>query len=206
VSDVRALFLTGTLDWNTPPYQAEMVRWGMPNAQHLIVENVGHEQIIPQREVQTAIIRFLQGEDVRDVKVIAPEIRFVPIDGFDPEVTHPSASLAQHMLAVVGAEGLDAALSRYRDLRAEHPTANMEREINALGYGLLNRGRLQDAIAVFTMNTEDYAEAFNTWDSLGEAYRATGDRERAIEYYDRSLELNPDNTNAVRMLEEMGAR
>lgn len=89
VSDVRTLFLTGTLDWNTPPYQAEQIRWGMTNATHLIVENAGHEQIYTQREVLQAMSRFLQGEDVSKVKVVLPPLKFVPIDRYDPEITHP---------------------------------------------------------------------------------------------------------------------
>ena len=90
VSDVRTLFLTGTLDWNTPPYQAEQVRWGFVNARHIIVENAGHEQVLPQPEIQRAIERFLRGEEVRDVHLALPPLRFVPIDGHDPAVTHPS--------------------------------------------------------------------------------------------------------------------
>lgn len=90
VSNVRTLFLTGTLDWNTPPHQAEMVRWGMPNATHLIVENAGHEQILSQPAIRAAIVRFLKGEDVSDVHVKLPALRFVPIDEYDPQVTHPS--------------------------------------------------------------------------------------------------------------------
>ncbi len=90
VSDVRTLFLTGTLDCNTPPHQAELVRWGMPNATHLIVENAGHEQILPQPEIRAAVVRFLKGADVSDVYVKLPPLRFVPIDKDDPQVTHPS--------------------------------------------------------------------------------------------------------------------
>lgn len=92
VSDVRTLFLTGTLDWNTPPHQAEEVRWGFTNGTHLIVENAGHEQILTQPQIGKAIVRFLSGEDVRDVKVALPPIRFVPIEGYDPAVTHPSVA------------------------------------------------------------------------------------------------------------------
>ena len=90
VSEVRTLFLTGSLDFNTPPYQAEEIRWGMPNATHIVVENAGHEQILPQRETQQVIMRFLQGEDVRDVTIALPPLRFVPIEGSDPRVSHPS--------------------------------------------------------------------------------------------------------------------
>jgi pimeloyl-ACP methyl ester carboxylesterase len=90
VSDVRTLFLAGTLDWNTPPFQAEQARWGFPNSDHIIVRNAGHEQILTNPAVQEAILAFLRGEDVSDVTASNPPLRFVPLEGYDPEVTHPS--------------------------------------------------------------------------------------------------------------------
>lgn len=90
VSDVRALLLSGSLDWNTPPYQAERLRWGLRNATHISVENAGHEQVLPQPAIQRAIVAFLQGEGVSGVRVALPPLRFVPLEGYDPEVTHPS--------------------------------------------------------------------------------------------------------------------
>ena len=51
VSMLPTLFISGTLDSNTPPYQAEEVRWGFPNSIHLIVENAGHESTLPLPEV-----------------------------------------------------------------------------------------------------------------------------------------------------------
>ena len=50
---------------------------------------------------------------------------------------------------------------------------------------------------------EAYPEGFNTYDSLAEAYAVKGDRELAIKNYRRSLELNPQNTNAVAKLKEL---
>lgn len=75
VSNVPVLFVSGTLDSNTPPFQAEELRWGMPNAVHLIVENAGHEDTLPHREVQAIIAEFLAGRDVsgRRVALAAPK-------------------------------------------------------------------------------------------------------------------------------------
>jgi urease alpha subunit len=44
-----------------------------------------------------------------------------------------------------------------------------------------------------------------TYDSLGEAYMANGDKELASKNYRKSLELNPKNTNAVEMLKKLAA-
>jgi tetratricopeptide (TPR) repeat protein len=41
------------------------------------------------------------------------------------------------------------------------------------------------------------------YDSLGEAFMAAGERELAIENYEKALEIDPDNSNAVRMLERL---
>ncbi len=90
VSDVRTLFLTGTLDWNTPPYQAEEVRWGFTDGTHITVKNAGHEQVLSHPEVQQAIVDFLRGAQVGDREISMPALRFVPLDGTSTEVTHPA--------------------------------------------------------------------------------------------------------------------
>ncbi len=79
LSDVTTLFISGSLDSNTPPHQAEEVRWGFPNSAHLIVENAGHEDMIPHPDVQQAIMDFLGGQDVRDRSIALPQPDFIPI-------------------------------------------------------------------------------------------------------------------------------
>jgi cytochrome c-type biogenesis protein CcmH/NrfG len=62
-----------------------------------------------------------------------------------------------------------------------------------------------DAIAIFELNVEMFPGDGNAYDSLGEAYMVSGNKERAITNYRRSLELTPKNTNAVEMLEKLEA-
>ncbi len=78
-SNTRTLFISGTLDSNTPPYQAEEVRWGFSNAAHLIVEYAGHEDTLPNPEVQTAILDFFNGKDVSQTRVSLGKPKFKPI-------------------------------------------------------------------------------------------------------------------------------
>ena len=44
----------------------------------------------------------------------------------------------------------------------------------------------------------------NVYDSLGEAYMKTGQKELAIKNYEKSLELNPKNDNGKEMLKKLG--
>ena len=39
---IPALFISGTLDTNTPPYQAEKIRWAFPNSDHIIIDALKH--------------------------------------------------------------------------------------------------------------------------------------------------------------------
>jgi pimeloyl-ACP methyl ester carboxylesterase len=69
------LFLSGSLDWNSPPDQAEEVRGGYPHSTHLCVEHAGHEQILAHPEVRRAVADFLDGRDVggREIRYRPPE-------------------------------------------------------------------------------------------------------------------------------------
>jgi pimeloyl-ACP methyl ester carboxylesterase len=77
-SPVPTLFLSGSLDGTTPPYQAEEVRWGFPAGVHLIVENGGHETL-PAAEVQEVVAAFFRGEDVAARRIVLPPPRFLPL-------------------------------------------------------------------------------------------------------------------------------
>jgi|GEM_PF-1290240 cyclase len=70
----------------------------------------------------------------------------------------------------------------------------------------LQRGqeRPEDALAVFKYGIEVFPEAWNTHDSLAEAYAVVGEKDLAIKHYNKSLELNPDNDNAVTELAKLG--
>jgi tetratricopeptide (TPR) repeat protein len=111
-------------------------------------------------------------------------------------------SICAPMTEALVEDGAEAAVARYRELKAEEPESwsFAEQELNMLGYQLLARNMTGDAIDIFELNVEAYPEAFNTYDSLGEALMAAGRHDEAIANYERSLELNPDNANAVTML------
>src|SRR6185503_1931067 len=93
VTGARVLLLSGTLDFNTPPYQSEEFRWGAPSATHLVVENVGHDEMFFQNDTVVPVVRdFLAVKDVRECSITYPPLRFVPLTGTDPAVTHPSVT------------------------------------------------------------------------------------------------------------------
>src|SRR5688500_11589265 len=105
-----------------------------------------------------------------------------------------------------GNSGSSETTSKTKDLSPKTDfVALTESQMNDLGYRMIRLKRIKDALAVFKQNTVDFPNAFNTWDSLAEGYMLDGDKELATKYYKKSLELNPDNTNAVQKLKELGA-
>jgi CubicO group peptidase (beta-lactamase class C family) len=109
-----------------------------------------------------------------------------------------------HLMQAVFAEGAEGALGVVRELLGQGDDKPSEAVVNRLGYWLLGRDRVDEAIELFELNVELYPEAWNVYDSLGEAQLVKGLREEGLANYRRSLELNPDNDNARQVLAEVG--
>ncbi|HMQ63280.1 MAG TPA: serine hydrolase [Flavilitoribacter sp.] len=106
----------------------------------------------------------------------------------------------------IDAEGPDAGLNAWATLKNEHAGDYElnEDEMNTQGYIYLNEGNTKAALAVFRINAEEYPNSSNVFDSYGEALMKDGQKDEAVVNYKKSLELNPGNDNAVKMLEKMG--
>jgi len=95
---------------------------------------------------------------------------------------------------------LPSAERAVQEMAARGDPAQVEAVINEIGYGLMRMQKAERALEVFELNTRVFPESFNTWDSLGEAHMALGHDDEAIRAFERSLELNPNNTNAQTMI------
>lgn len=112
------------------------------------------------------------------------------------------------LFSTLQSDDVAAAIAQYRELRANQPDRYDfgEAELNTLGHRLLQGGRVDDAVEIFRLNVEMFPDAWNTYDSLGEAYMKQGNNELAAKNYRRSLALNPGNEGAVKALEVLETR
>lgn len=103
--------------------------------------------------------------------------------------------------------GIDAAIQKYNDLKANHSDQYFfgENQFNRLGYRLMGQEKIKEAIEIFKLNVQAFPQSWNVYDSLGEAYMNDRQTNLAIQYYEKSLELNPENENARRILERLGS-
>lgn len=100
-------------------------------------------------------------------------------------------------------KGTAVALEEYDVLKSQDASKVDEGTLNGLGYRLLYGGKESDAINVFKKNVELYPQSGNVYDSLGEAYAKVEQKDLAIQNYEKSLQLNPKNNNAVEQLKKL---
>ncbi len=100
-------------------------------------------------------------------------------------------------------KGTEALAKLYKDLEKSYPNEMNEGTLNNLGYRMLRDDRIQDAIKIFKLNIDIHPGYANGFDSLGEAYMVSGEKDLAIRNYKKSLELDPQNENAVNMLKKL---
>ncbi len=62
---------------------------------------------------------------------------------------------------------------------------------------------MKEAIAIFKLNTEEYPKSWRALSNLGGSYMADGNETLAIEAYEKSVELNPNNNAAVEILKKL---
>ena len=85
-----------------------------------------------------------------------------------------------------------------KGLKSNYNTS--ENELNSFGYELMNAKKENEALEIFELNTKLYPNGFNTFDSLGECLLLLGKKEEGIKAYKKSLELNPKNENARKII------
>lgn len=78
-----------------------------------------------------------------------------------------------------------------------------EADLNTAGYDLLAAKKTNEAIEVFKLNVKLFPDSWNTYDSLGEAYAAAGNKKEAIANYEKSIQLNPKNDSGKETLAKL---
>lgn len=113
-----------------------------------------------------------------------------------------------HLRGLFSAGKLDEVESEAKKMVADpkYRYVNFEQKINQAGYDLMNSKQMDAALYVFELNTKLYPKSANTWDSYAEANWKANKTEKAIEYYNKAIALDPNGVtgdNSRRMLGEI---
>lgn len=121
-------------------------------------------------------------------------------------LANPKPSVATKLNRIIKNEGIEPAEKAYENIKSSHaekysfPSGDFVR----VGYKFLQSDKLEEALFIFKINVEANPDDWNANDSYGEALLENGEKEKAIEYYTKSIELNPENYGAVEILKGFG--
>ncbi|NNE98299.1 MAG: DUF2911 domain-containing protein [Pyrinomonadaceae bacterium] len=94
-----------------------------------------------------------------------------------------------------------------KDIDEAIPLGN-KNQLNQMGYTYLNAKFYPTAIKIFEANAAKNPTDPNMFDSLGEAYKISGDKANAIKNLKKALSMNPPanvKANSEKLLKELGA-
>jgi 3-oxoadipate enol-lactonase len=167
---VPALVLAGEHDIPDVHSHAGVIQYGIPGARREIILNSGHLIPIEQPEEFNKTV-----------------FRFLRRNEFFSRLN-------------IG--GVEEAEKYFNSNFKSEPQVPMfsEAEMNQLGYYYLQQDKTKEAVRLFTLNTISYPDSWNVYDSLGEALLKEGNKSLAEKNYRKSLELNPENENAINVL------
>lgn len=170
----------------------------------------------PLREPATELVHI--GDGVFVSRMDERRRRFVP-DGMGRMTLRVSEGDADDVIAVlprmkddefvpfelVQRGDRDAALKAYTELLALAPNdeAVNEQRLNMSGYELMNRGKVEQARDLFYINMMLYPKSANVYDSYAEACLKLGEKREALTNYRRAAAMDPNNSNASRIVAEL---
>ena len=129
------------------------------------------------------------------------------------KVEYPPKSIAKIFGRVLINQGIITAKDTLYELMKDTINYELsESELNALGYDFMNKNnpyhliedpKYNEALETFKFNMELFPSSWNVYDSYGEALLKTDQKDKAIKMYKKSIELNPNNENGKKILEEL---
>ncbi|WP_245574801.1 serine hydrolase domain-containing protein [Aequorivita capsosiphonis] len=115
-------------------------------------------------------------------------------------------SIANKIKQIIDTKGVGDIKKLYFELKNNQQDKYnfSEGQLIDLGYYYLSKNKNDFAIAVFEISVEAFPNSFNAFDSYAEALLKQGEKKKAIENYKKSIKLNPENINGIRVLKKLG--
>lgn len=127
-----------------------------------------------------------------------------------PEDSEQEKDIFAELYFALRDDGVEAALARYRVLRAEHSDEYDFNEFVLLvaGSKLLAKDRSESAAAFLELNAGEYPDGeflYYTYYLLAKAHQNLGRRPEALDACRKALDLRPDNATIASLLDEIEA-
>jgi glyoxylase-like metal-dependent hydrolase (beta-lactamase superfamily II) len=168
-----------------------------------------HEAIVNSAEVvREEMLKGRSYGDMQQSDVLADWAHFsegyVSLDEWLKELVDaleapaPSATLYEPLYYALRDQGVDAAVAKYYDLKKNHASEYrfVDDDLMFMAGKLSKSNKVDAAIAFWSLCATEFPKSIYVWYcyySLGKLYASTGSKDLAIENYEKSSELNPNN-------------
>ncbi|MEI9921424.1 MAG: serine hydrolase [Bacteroidota bacterium] len=159
---------------------------------------------VPEKQLGVAVLAYRNNTGISAELTNRILKRILLDSAFDAQ-----ARPVSFIIRSVVAKSNDQQLTECYDQNKKSPKysyTNAESDLNSAGYELLNSGNVNDALKIFRLIVKAFPDSGNAFDSLGEAYLKAGDKQNALVNYRRAFELNPENENAKKIVDELSNR
>jgi len=154
---------------------------------------------VPLAEVSTKL--RMEGHDDDALKLAQMNVDMNPKSAF------AKRQAANTTLVLAYRKGGPAGAAAYADLKTKYGQGVVSEDmLNGVGYEMIGEKHAELGIEVFKLAVSEYPNSANSYDSLGEAYAAHGDKKLAIAAYKTSLKLDPTNANAQAKIDELNGK
>lgn len=126
------------------------------------------------------------------------------IVGFvDKDLLDKTPEFTNLLQELISSNQSEKAVKEYYKVKEKYPYVNFERAINILGYDFISKKRIDHAITLFKLNTEEFPNSINVFDSLGESYFVNKQYDLALKSYKKAIELGGTDSNTKMMVEKI---
>jgi tetratricopeptide (TPR) repeat protein len=131
-----------------------------------------------------------------------PTVAYDAMDILNGKLVKYKKSLAFTYAGDLFQNGADYALTRFNELKNNIDDYILrETEMDRVGLEFSRYSKFQaQSLEVYRLNTELFPDSWQTFNNYGNALWKNGKKEEALVMFKKSLELNPNNENAQKML------
>jgi len=162
----------------------------------------------PEKDVARGMMRMVRdvNKDLGKMKIPGPsrvEVQCITCHRGRPR----PLTLADELSGVYETAGIDSTVARYNLLHDRFYGAGSydftERSLNELGASLMAKGKNEDAVRIFQLNVQQNPNSSPAYSSLADAYAAAGQKDLAIQNYEKAVQLEPRNRDAEEKLKKL---
>jgi CubicO group peptidase (beta-lactamase class C family) len=151
--------------------------------------------LVPEKGIGVVALTNADWVPLRPLTLAAIDVAL----GLDPPPVVLKREIDMRFYEWMKADGIEAAIGRYRSLKARRRDVYEFEEwrLGSLGRHFLTHGNPKDALEILRFNAEEYPASAVAHRSLGAAWAANGHPREARASYERALALDPGDREAA---------